>query len=202
LTGEKTKSEDDNNQALKKMFDSWIETMNWIQNRTPGIPAVGPAAGLARNSVTINAELAQATESFAEFNKHLAQYYAKISAAWIEATRQVMAKCPMDMDISDEKAREAVKNVWIETFEQEFTTLFDSEDFAQVFGQMLKNEVKFNKHIRNLVEVISTNIGMPTRSEMDSVYKEIERIKNKLKEMSDNIRDLSKIRKETARVSR
>jgi predicted CopG family antitoxin len=37
---------------------------------------------------------------------------------------------------------------------------------------------------------------------MDSVYKEIERIKNKLKEMSDNIRDLSKIRKETARVSR
>ncbi|MGH9879157.1 MAG: poly(R)-hydroxyalkanoic acid synthase subunit PhaE, partial [Nitrososphaerales archaeon] len=64
------------------------------------------------------------------------------------------------------------------------------------------NEVKFNKHIRNLVEILSTNIGMPTRSEMDSVYKEIERIKNKLKEMSDNIRDMSKIRKETARVSR
>lgn len=200
MTEEKPKTEEDHNQALKKMFDSWIETMNWIQNRTPGIPAVGPAAGLARNSVTINAELAQATESFAGFNKHLAQYYAKISAAWMEATRQVIAKCPMDL--SDEKAREQLKNVWIETFEHEFTTLFDSEDFAQVFGEMLKNEVKFNKHIRNLVEVISTNIGMPTRSEMDSVYKEIERIKNKLKEMSDNIRDLSKIRKETASVSR
>jgi len=200
LTEEKSKTEEDHNQALKKMFDSWIETMNWIQNRTPGIPAVGPAAGLARNSVTISAELAQAMESFTGFNKHLAQYYAKISAAWMEATRQVIAKCPMD--ISDEKAREQLKNVWIETFEHEFTTLFDSEDFAQVFGEMLKNEVKFNKHIRNLVEVISTNIGMPTRSEMDSVYKEIERIKNKLKEMSDNIRDLSKIRKETARVSR
>jgi uncharacterized glyoxalase superfamily metalloenzyme YdcJ len=200
LTEEKSKTEENHNQALKKMFDSWIETLNWIQNRTPGIPAVGPAAGLARNSVTISSELAQATESFAEFNKQLAQYYAKISAAWMEATRQVIAKCPMD--ISDEKAREQLKNVWIETFEQEFTTLFDSEDFAQVFGQMLKNEVKFNKHIRNLVEVVSTNIGMPTRSEMDSVYKEIERIKNKLKEMSDNIRDLSKIKKEAARVSR
>lgn len=200
MTEEKPKTEEDNNQALKKMFDSWIETMNWIQNRTPGIPAVGPAAGLARDSVTISAELAQATESFTEFNKHLTRYYAKISAAWMEATRQVIAKCPMD--ISDEKAREQLKNVWIETFEQEFTTLFDSEDFAEVFGQMLKNEVKFNKHIRNLVEILSTNIGMPTRSEMDSVYKEIERIKNKLKEMSDNIRDMSKIRKETARVSR
>jgi len=200
LTEEKPKTEEDHNQALKKMFDSWIETMNWIQNRTPGIPAVGPAAGLARNSVTISSELAQAMESFTEFNKHLAQYYAKISAAWMEATRQVIAKCPMD--ISEEKAREQLKNVWIETFEQEFTTVFDSEDFAQIFGQMLKNEVKFNKHIRNLVEVVSTNIGMPTRSEMDSVYKEIERIKNKLKEMSDNIRDLSKIRKETAKVSR
>ena len=68
---------------------------------------------------------------------------------------------------------------------------------------MLKSEVKFNKHVRNLVEILSTNIGMPTRSEMDSVYKEIERMKNKLKEMSDNIRDLSRgTRKETARASR
>jgi len=200
LTDEQSKAEEEHNQALKKMFESWTETLNWIQNRMPGIPAVGPAAGLARNSVTINAELAQATQSLAEFNKYLAQYYAKISAAWMEATRQLMAKCPAD--ISDEKAREQVKNVWIETFEQEFTTLFDSEDFAEIFGQMLKSEVKFNKHVRNLVEILSTNIGMPTRSEMDSVYKEIERIKNQLKEISDNVRDLSKgTGKETARAS-
>jgi predicted CopG family antitoxin len=44
---------------------------------------------------------------------------------------------------------------------------------------------------------------MPTRSEMDSVYKEIERIKNKLKDLSDSIRDLSKgTKKETVRTSR
>jgi len=200
LTDEQSKAEEKHNQALKKMFDSWTETLNWIQNRTPGIPAIGPAAGLARNSVTINAELAQAMQSLAEFNKYLAQYYAKISASWMEATKKVMAECPAD--ISDEKARERLKDIWIETFEQEFTTLFDSEDFAEIFGQMLKSEVKFNKHVRNLVEILSTNIGMPTRSEMDSVYKEIERIKNKLKEISDNVRDLSKgTRKETARVS-
>jgi hypothetical protein len=197
-------NETEYNETLKKMFDSWLDTLNWVQNRTPSIPAVGPAAGLARNSVAINAELANATQSFAEFNKNLAQYYAKISAAWMEATRQVMVKCPVD--VSDEKAREDLKNVWIETFEQEFTTLFDSEDFAEIFGMMLKSEVKFNKHVRNLVGILSTNIGVPTRSEMDSVYKEVERIKNKLKEMSDNIRSISKetkeTRKETARVSR
>jgi len=201
LTDEQSKTEEEHNQALKKMFGSWTETLNWIQNRTPSIPAIGPAAGLARNSVTINAELAQATQAFAEFNKHLAQYYAKISAAWMEATKKVIAECPED--ISDEKARERLKDVWIETFEQEFTTLFDTEDFAEIFGQMLKSEVKFNKHVRNLVEILSTNIGMPTRGEMDSVYKEIERIKNKLKEISDNVRDLSKgTKKETARASR
>ena len=200
MTEEQSKAEGKHNEALKKMFDSWTETLNWIQNRTPGIPAIGPAAGLARNSVTINAELAQATQSLAEFNKYLAQYYAKISAAWMEATKKVLAECPED--ISDEKARERLKDVWIETFEQEFTTLFDTEDFAEIFGQMLKSEVKFNKHVRNLVEILSTNIGMPTRSEMDSVYKEIEGIKNKLKEISDNVRDLSKgTKKETARAS-
>jgi len=199
LTDEQSKTEEEHNQALKKMFGSWTETLNWIQNRTPSIPAIGPAAGLARNSVTINAELAQATESLAEFNKYLAQYYAKISAAWMEATRQLMAKCPAD--ISDEKAREQVKNVWIETFEQEFTTLFDSEDFAEIFGQMLKSEVKFNKHVRNLVEILSTDIGIPSRSEMDSIYKEIEMIKNKLKEIYDNLRDLKESKGEATKGS-
>lgn len=187
---EEQNSREENNQALKKLFDSWADTLNWIQNRTPGIPAIGPAAGLARKSVDINAELAQAMEAFSDFNKFLMQYYSKISAAWLEATKKVIAESPPD--ISTEEARDHLKNIWIEKFEQDFTTLFDSEDFAEIFGKMLKNEVKFNKHVRNLVELLSNNIGMPTRSEMDSVYKEIERIKNKLKEMNDSIRDLSK----------
>jgi len=199
LTDEQSK-EEEHQQALKKLFDSWTETLNWLQNRTPGIPAIGPAAGLARNSVTINAELAQAMQSFAEFNKYLTQYYTKISTAWMEAIKKVMVESPAD--ISDEKARERLKDIWIETFEQKFTTLFDSEDFAEIFGQMLKSEVKFNKHVRNLVELLSTNIGMPTRSELDSVYKEIERIKNQMKEISDSIRELSKGTKETAKTSR
>ena len=199
MTDEQSKAKEEHNKALKKIFDSWTETLNWIQNRTPGIPAIGPAAGLARNSVTINAELAQAMQSLAEFNKYLAQYYTKISKTWMEATKKVMAESPAD--ISDEKVRERLKDIWIETFEQEFTTLFDSEDFAEIFGQMLKSEVNFNKHVRNLVEILSTDIGIPSRSEMDSVYKEIEMIKNKLKEIYDNLRDLRESKKEATKGS-
>jgi chaperonin cofactor prefoldin len=203
LTKEETKEnikdgKEEGNQTLKKVFDAWADSLLWIQNRTPGIPVIGPGAGLATKSVSINAELAQAMEALAEFNKNLMQYYAKIGSTWIEATKKVLAESPAE--ISTEEARERLKNVWIEKFEQDFTLLFDSEDFAEIFGKMLKNEIKFNKHVRNLVELLSTNIGVPTRSEMDSVYKEIERIKNKLKEMNDAIKELSKSAKQTARV--
>ncbi|MFQ5969480.1 MAG: poly(R)-hydroxyalkanoic acid synthase subunit PhaE [Nitrososphaerales archaeon] len=200
MTDEQSKAKEEHDQALKKMFDSWTETLNWIQNRTPGIPAIGPAAGLARNTVTINAELAQAMQTLAEFNKYLAQYYTKISTTWMEATKKVMAESPAD--ISEEKARERLRNIWIETFEQEFTTLFDSKDFAEIFGQMLKSEVNFNKHVRNLVEILSTDIGVPSRSEMDSVYKEIEMIKNKLKEIYDSLRDLKETKDDATKGSR
>ena len=171
------------------MIESWADTLNWIQNRTPDIPTIGPAAGLVRNSATITAELTKAAEELSEFNKMLVQYYAKVSAAWMEATKQVMTKCPID--ITDEKSRERVKKVWIDTFEEEFTTLFDSEDFAMIFGKLVEHEVKFNKHIQKLVEIYSKNLEMPTRSEIESIYVEIARIKNKLKEISDNIEEVS-----------
>jgi methyl-accepting chemotaxis protein len=175
--------------AFKNMIQSWADTLNWIQNRTPDIPTIGPAAGLLRNSATINAELAKAAEELAEFNKMLTQYYAKVSTAWMEATRKVMTKCPPD--ITDEKAKEQVKKIWIDAFEEEFTNLFDSEDFAEIFGKMLKHEVEFNIHIRKLVEIYSKDLNMPTRSEIESIYFEIERIKRKLKEISDAIEEMS-----------
>jgi len=182
-----------NSEAFKNIMESWTATLNWLQNRTPTIPTIGPAAGLVKNSVAINAELAKAVEELSEFNKMLVQYYAKVSAAWIEATRQVMAKCPID--ITDEKSREQVKKVWIDTFEEEFTTLFDSEEFATIFGKLMKHEVMFNQHIQKLVEICSKNLDMPTRNEIQSVYVEIERIKRKLKEISDAIEQLSEGKK-------
>jgi prefoldin subunit 5 len=179
----------ENSEAFKNMIQYWADTLNWIQNRMPDIPTVGPAAGLLRNSGTINAELTKAAEELAELSKISAQYYAKVSAAWMEATRKVLAKSPID--VTDEKASEQLKRIWIDTFEEEFTTLFDSDDFALIFGNLLKHEVQFNIHLQKLVEQHSKNLGMPTRSEIESVYEEIERIKKKLKEISDTIEELS-----------
>lgn len=179
--------------ALKNLIESWADTINWIQNRTPDIPTVGPAAGLIRNSATITAELSNAMQELIEFNKLLVQYYAKVSAAWTDAIQKVMTKCPVD--ITDEKQREELKKIWIDVFEEEFTNLFDSEDFAKIFGELLKHEVQFNIHVQKLVEIHSKELGMPTRNEIESVYKEIERIKKKLKVISDTIEELSEGKK-------
>ncbi|MEM2760758.1 MAG: poly(R)-hydroxyalkanoic acid synthase subunit PhaE [Nitrososphaerales archaeon] len=189
MTDKSQSNDKENSEILKNMIESWADTLNWLQNRTPEMPTIGPAASLIKNSVTINAELAKATEELTAFNKILTRYYAKVSATWIEATRKVLAKCPID--ITDEKSKEEVKKIWIETFEDEFTTLFDSEEFAMIFGELLKHEVQFNVHVRKLVEIYSKNLDMPTRSEIESVYEEIERIKKKLKEISDVIEEIS-----------
>lgn len=187
---EKEKSEKlKNSEAFKAIVESWASTLNWIQNRTPDIPTIGPAAGLLRNAPNISAELANAMEELNEFNKVLIQYYSRVSAAWIEATRRVMTKAPLDL--SEDKNKEQLRRVWIDIFEEEFTNMFDSEDFATIFGKLLKHEVEFNIHVQKLVEVHSKNLGIPTRTEIESVYKEIERIKRKLKQISDAIEDLS-----------
>ncbi len=179
----------DYSKAFKSLLEAWADTLKWMQNRTLGIPTIGPTAGLLRNSVTINAELANAAQELADFNKMLAQYYAKVGVAWMEATRKITTKSPID--ITDESELEKLRKLWIETFEEEFTTLFDSDEFAEIFGKLLKHEVQFNKHIRKLVEIYSKNLEIPTHSEIESIYEEIERIKKKLKLISDAIEELS-----------
>ena len=190
MTDDQSKSNDKgNSDTLRNMIDSWVDTLRWIQNRAPYAPTIGPAAGLLKNSTAVNAELAHAAEELYEFNKMLAQYYAKVNSSWVESTREVMTKCPID--ITDEKSREELKKIWIDTFEDKFTIMFDSEDFAIIFGEMMKHEIQFNIHTQKLVEICSRNLNIPTRSELESVYVEIERIKKKLKEISDVIEEIS-----------
>lgn len=176
-----------NKENYKKMVDTWLESMNMMITKIPAIPSVGPLQTSQRRIVAIGAEMAKATDVLANFNKHLGQYYALTSGTWMEATKKLLAKCPPSAGSQD---LEKLQQTWIDTFEDEFTNFFNSENFATVIGNMLKSEAEFYKHMSNIAEIISRNLDIPTRSEINDIYEEIAKIKRSLKKLSSGVEEM------------
>ncbi|GBC74581.1 hypothetical protein HRbin05_00624 [archaeon HR05] len=114
----------------------------------------------------------------------IAEYYMLLSATSLEASRKAALKMA---EIKDgEKARKA----WIDVFEQEFNELFRSQRFGNVVNNIITSYADLLKSIAGIVEVYFKELGLPTRSEMDSVYREMVKMKRDIANLADEMKRL------------
>ncbi len=113
-----------------------------------------------------------------EFNKHLTEYYKQLADTWVDAQKKVNLKAPeIPQDIEQ---MEAVKRVWIDIFDNDFTELFDSEKFGENYGKLVSKELELTKHWNNITNVILQSVNLPSKEEIDEVYKEIHSLKKRV----------------------
>jgi hypothetical protein len=116
-------------------------------------------------------------------NANIIEYYILISATWIEASKRTLERIK-DMD---ERDKEKVIKLWIDVFEKEFNTLLGSERFASIIGNITNAYADMLKSVMDLVEAHLKELGLPTRSEMDSVYREMVKMKRDIARLSEEI---------------
>ena len=75
---------------------------------------------------------------------------------------------------------EAYKRVWIDIFENDFTQLFDSEKFGENYGKLVASELEISKHWENITNVVLHSMKLPTRKEIDEVYKELHELRKRV----------------------
>jgi len=78
---------------------------------------------------------------------------------------------------------EAYKRVWIDIFENDFTGLFDSEKFGQNYGKMVSAELELAKHWENILNVILQSMKLPTKKEINEVYKEMHDLRRRVSKL-------------------
>lgn len=130
------------------------------------------------------AALLNYSRASASLTSSIAEYYMLLSATSLEASRKAALKMAETKD--DEKARK----VWIDVFEQEFNELFRSQRFGNVVNSIITSYADLLKSITDIVEVYFKELGLPTRSEMDSVYREMVKMKRDIANLAGEVKRL------------
>ncbi len=152
--------------------------MNLMSSKPQALTSVGPMRAFATNSKKVSTELIEINDGLMGFNQYLTEYYKQLSDTWTVAQKKVNLKAPeVPQDVEQ---IEAFKRIWIDIFDNDFTELFDSKKFGENYGKLVSKELELTKHWNNISNVILQSVNLPSKEEIDEIYKEMHSLKKRI----------------------
>ena len=159
----------------------WTDIIHLMSSKPQALTSIGPMRAFAANSKKIAVELIEINENLVGFNQYMTEYYKQLSNTWGIAQKKVNLKAPKIPQ--DAEQIEAVKRIWIDIFDNDFTELFDSKKFGNNYGNLVSKELELTKHWNNITNVILQSVNLPSKEEIDEVYKEIHSVKKRVSKL-------------------
>lgn len=170
----------------------WTDIIHLMASKPQALTSIGPMRAFASNSKKISTELIQINENLMEFNKFVTEYYKQLSETWRESQNKVNLKAP---DVPhDVEQMESFKRIWIDIFDNDFTELFDSEKFGENYGKLVSKELELTKHWNNISNVILQSANLPSKEEIDEVYKEMHALKKRVTKLEIELKKKKEIK--------
>ncbi len=174
----KPKSAEDAIGEYKHLSLFWTDLLHLMSSKPQALTSTGPMRAFAANSKKVSTELIEINESLLGFNKFVTEYYKQLAETWSEAQKKVNLKAPKVPQ--DVEQIEAFKRIWIDIFDNDFTELFDSKKFGENYGHLVSKELELTKHWNNITNVILQSVNLPSKEEIDEVYKELHSLKKRI----------------------
>ena len=159
----------------------WTDIIHLMSSKPQALTSIGPMRAFAANSKKIAVELIEINEDLVGFNQYITEYYKQLSNTWGIAQKKVNLKSPKIPQ--DVEQIEAMKRIWIDIFDNDFTELFDSKKFGSNYGSLVSKELELTKHWNNITNVILQSVNLPSKEEIDEVYKEIHSLKKRVSKL-------------------
>lgn len=189
-----SESQKDITDYYKHLSLFWTDIIHLMSSKPQALTSLGPMRAFASNSKKISTELIQINENLMEFNKYVTEYYKQLSETWSEAQKKVNLKAP---DVPhDVEQIESFKRIWIDIFDNDFTELFDSEKFGENYGKLVSKELELTKNWHNISNVILQSANLPSKEEIDEVYKEIHALKKRVTKLEIELKKKKAIKTE------
>ena len=167
----------------------WTDIVYLMASKPSALTSAGPMRKFAMQAKKLATEMIEANEDLVEFNTRLAEYYKQLSDTWTDAQKKVNKKIPEIPQ--DMEHLEASKRVWIDMFENDFTQLFDSEKFGENFGKLISSELELSKHWNNMLSLLLETANIPTKKDLDDVYKELHSLRKRVGKLEKNERGVN-----------
>lgn len=169
-------------------YSSWKSAYDETIGKIIRIPPVGPS----RESLE---KFTRSVDAFFKLYGSTIDFYQKFQQPTIEALEKVAAKAgELSAGKGGPEGFREFFNLVIDVFEARFNTLFKSPAFLHALDVNLSNWLEFKKRSDELIEAMISSLPIPSRSEMNDLYKEIYRMRKQIKQLQAQVEALSEKR--------
>ncbi|MGH8192382.1 MAG: class III poly(R)-hydroxyalkanoic acid synthase subunit PhaE [Rhodanobacteraceae bacterium] len=81
-------------------------------------------------------------------------------------------------------------DLWVDAAEDAYAEVALSADFREVYGALVNAQMRVRQNLQREVERMATDLGMPTRTEIDSMGKRLHALHRDAKSRADTLPDL------------
>jgi len=147
-----------------------------------------PAFGYAREHQEHYQKMALA---FVEFQQAVKQYNALI----MKSSQRSFEILELKLAERSEPGRQidtvrALYDLWVDAAEEAYAEIALSEEFRKVYGDVVNAQMRVRSQLQQEVERIGVDLGMPTRTELNSVHKRVHEMRRSMR--ACNCEELSK----------
>lgn len=164
-------------EQITKVFNIWSDISR--------LPTIGPSFAYSQYSRSDLKELIELGKSFLELQMHFNEYCIQINNTYVQALARASEKAPKQYNSREDF--ENYRKIAIDVFEEAFTGLYDSKEFAILVGLVQSNQFDLFMHLQKLTERNLKALNLPTRSEMNDMSKDIHDLKKAVHNLTRKI---------------
>jgi polyhydroxyalkanoate synthase subunit PhaE len=180
LKDEHITSNDFNNYDI---FEKWKKLQN--------IPTLGMFSVLNKDYTEYMEDLITLNKILMDLQKNFSNYWLQMSKTQFQALGNLILRSKSDPSISDPNS-EKFRLLVIDAFEEAYSSLFSSKEFAISYNEVYSKQLDFVNHVNKIVEKNLNLLNIPTRSELDTVLKDLQEIKKTLRTLKNGFEKLEK----------
>ncbi len=123
-----------------------------------------------------------------EYQDAMAGYNAQM----LRASKLAFEKLELKLAEREEPGRQleslrAVYDIWIDAAEDAYAEVALSAEFREAYGNLVNKQMRMRQQLQAEVERQTAQLGMPSRSELNSVHKRMQEMRRRIRELEDRL---------------
>ncbi|MGH9950039.1 MAG: poly(R)-hydroxyalkanoic acid synthase subunit PhaE [Nitrososphaeraceae archaeon] len=170
----------ENDELGKSMLGIWEEIFK--------LPTIGPLFSYFGNIKDENAQVANLAETIIKSQITLGQYWKQVNQAYVNAALRINEKTSSSLlDIKTKKDLDDYRKIMIDSFEEEFTRLFNSKEFALTYRDLLDKQMDLLSQIQASSQRTLGILNLPTRKELDTISKDLHDLRKSVMDLHERL---------------
>jgi class III poly(R)-hydroxyalkanoic acid synthase PhaE subunit len=146
-----------------------------------GLPAFG-----------FNREQQERLQQFAVAQMEYQEAMNAYNAEMLRASKLAFEKLESKLAQHEEPGRRleslrAVYDVWVDAAEEAYAEVALSPEFRTAYGNLVNRQMRLRQHVQAEVERQTAQLGMPSRSELNSVHQRMQEMRRRIRELEDRL---------------